>query len=101
MKSIMVPHLFWRQNGDVVLVDEPGLLLNHTFIGLLAELLACEPEQHVFFAELSAKKLPERVPPCWTAHQLVKRLPPHAYLLQRGLWAACKIKNMGVNHLSD
>lgn len=71
-KSIKVSHLFWRENGDVVLVDEPGLLLNHTFIGLFAELLTREPEQHVLLAELGAKKLPERVPPSWTAHQLVK-----------------------------
>ena len=88
MNEIKVHNLFRRQNGDVVLVDDAGLLLDGALVGLLAELLTGEPEEHVLLAELGAKKLSERVPPCWAAHHLIKGLPPRVDLLQRGLRTA-------------
>lgn len=83
-------HLFRREDGDVVLVDDPGLLLYHTLICLFPELVACQPEEHVLLAELGAQKLSKRVPSRRTAHQLVEGLAPGAHLLQRGLRAAGK-----------
>lgn len=81
-------HLFRREDGDVVLVDDPGLLLYHTLICLFPELVARQPEEHVLLAEFGAQKLSKRVPSRRTAHQLVEGLAPGAHLLQRGLRAA-------------
>lgn len=90
--------LFRRENGDVVLVDDPGRLLYRALVCLFPEVVAGQPKEHVLLAELRPEKLSEGVPPCWTAHQLVERLPPGTHLLQRGLGAAMNTGTMGVSN---
>lgn len=87
-KFWQISDLFRWEYGDVVLVDDPGLLLHHALICLFPELVTRQPEEHVLLTELGAEKLSERVPPSWTAHQLVEGLSPGAHLIQRGLGAA-------------
>lgn len=53
------PHLFWREDGDEVLVYLTDFLLNHSLVGLLLQLLAGQPEHHVLLAELGPQELPE------------------------------------------
>lgn len=68
----MQSNLFRRQNGDVVLVDGPGPLLDGALVRLSPEFIAGQPEEHVLLAELRAEELSEGVPPRRAAHQLVE-----------------------------
>lgn len=78
------PHLFWREDGDEVLVYLTDFLLNHSLVGLLFQLLAGEPEHHVLLAELSPQELPEVAAPRCALHHLFKRWGPGAGVLKRG-----------------
>lgn len=67
------PHLFWREDGDEVLVYLTDFLLNHSLVGLLLQLLAGQPEHHVLLAELGPQKLPEAAATRCALHHLFKR----------------------------
>lgn len=69
-------HLFWRQYGNVVLVDGACLLLDGALVDFLFEVFAGQPEEHVLFAVLRPQKLPENVSTRRVPHQLVKGLRP-------------------------
>ena len=71
-----VAHLFWRQDGDVVLVDNPGLLLDHFGVVVLLEVFAGQPEEDVLLAVLALEKLTKDDPTHRTLHQSVERIAP-------------------------
>lgn len=73
-------HLLGGQDGHVVLVDEPRLLIHRVPVGLGLELLAGQPEKHVLLAVLRAQEGPEGAAAGRAAHQLVERLCPALHL---------------------
>lgn len=82
------PYLLGREDGDVVLVDHPGLLVDGVLVALGLELLARQPEEHVLLAVLSPQELPEDVATRRALHQLVEGLCPAPHLLRCGFGAA-------------
>lgn len=74
-------HLLGGQDGHVVLVDEPRLLVHRVLVGLGLELLAGQPEEHVLLTVLCAQELPEGPAARGAAHQLVEGLRPALHLL--------------------
>lgn len=78
-------YLFWRKNGDVVLVDDPGFLLDGRGVGLLLEVLAGYPEQQVLFAVFRAQEFPENVTAFHGPHHLLKAACPGDHLIQGGV----------------
>lgn len=75
-------HLFRRKDGDEILVYLTNLLLDHSLVGFLLELLAGQPEHHVLLAELCPQELPEAAAPCGALHHLLKGRGPGAGLFQ-------------------
>lgn len=73
-------HLFWRQNGNIVLIDGARLLLDGTLIHFLFEVFTGQPEQHVFLAVLGPQELPENISTRWVPHEFVKGLRPEPNL---------------------
>lgn len=80
--TAQVTDLFRGKDGDEILVYLTNFLLNHSLIGLLFELLAGQPEHHVFLAELCPQELPETAAPRCTFHHLFKRRGPGAGIFQ-------------------
>lgn len=80
--TAQVTHLFRGKDWDEILVYLTNFLLNHSLIGLLFELLAGQPEHHVFLAELCPQELPETAAPRCTFHHLFKRRGPGAGIFQ-------------------
>lgn len=81
------PYLFWRQYGDVVLVDGARFLLNGVLVDFLFEVFAGQPEQHVLLAVLRPQELPENISTRRVLHQLVEGLRPQPDLFHRGFGA--------------
>lgn len=75
-------HLFRGKDGDEILVYLTNLLLDHSLIGFLLELLAGHPEHHVLLAELRPQELPEAAAPRRAFHHLLKGRGPGAGLFQ-------------------
>lgn len=80
-----VAHLFRGKDGDEILVYLTNLLLHHSLIGFLLELLAGQPEHHVLLAELRPQELPEAAAPRRALHDLLKGRGPGAGLFQSRL----------------
>lgn len=70
------PYLFWRQYGNVVLIDGARFLLSGALVDFLFEVFTGQPEQHIFLAVLRPQELPENVSTCWVSHELVEGLRP-------------------------
>lgn len=94
------PHLFWRQDGNVVVIDAARLLLDGALVDFLFEVLAGQPEEHVLLAVLCSQELPEDVPSRRVPHQLVKGLRPQTHLLHRRLGAEGRDVPYSVSHPS-
>lgn len=77
-------YLFWRKNGDVVLIDDPGFLVDGRGVGLLLQLFTGDPEQQVLLAVLRAQEFLENVPAFHGTHHLLEAACPGDHLLQCG-----------------
>lgn len=78
-------YLFWWKNGDIVLVDDPGFLLDGCGVWLLLEFLAGHPEQQVLLTVFGAQKLTENVTAFHGPHHLLKAACPGDHLIQGGV----------------
>lgn len=78
------PHLFRREDGDEVLVYLTDLLLNHSLVGLLLQILAGKPEHHVLLAELGPQEMPEAATTRCALHHPFERWRPGAGVLKCG-----------------
>ena len=63
--SHIVSYLSWREYGNVVLVDDPGLFLDELRTPLLLEVLARQPEEDVLLAVLAAEERAEHLAALW------------------------------------
>lgn len=75
-------YLFGRQDGHVVFVYDPGLVIHHRGVRLLLQLLAGQPEKQVVLAVLRAQELPEHLPALQRAQHHLEAPRPRQRLLQ-------------------
>lgn len=75
-------HLFRGKDRDEILVYLADLLLDHSLVGFLLELLTRQPEHHVLLTELCPQELPEAAAPRRALHHLLKGHGPGAGLFQ-------------------
>ena len=73
---MMLSYFFWRENGDVIFVDEPGFFFNHFGRVVLFEILTGEPKEDVLLTVFALKELTEDGPTHGASHQTVERVAP-------------------------
>lgn len=56
-------YFFWRQDRDVVLVDDPGLLFDSLRTALFLQVLAGQPEEDVLLRVFAAEEVAEDLSP--------------------------------------
>lgn len=78
---MMLSYFFWRENGDVIFVDEPGFFFNHFGRVVLFEILTGEPKEDVLLTVFALKELTEDGPTHGASHQTVERVAPAPDLL--------------------
>lgn len=79
--SLNDAYFFWRENGDVIFVDEPGFFFHHFGRVVLFEILTGEPKEDVLLTVFALKELTEDGPTHGASHQTVERVAPAPDLL--------------------
>lgn len=80
--TALLAHLFRGKDWDEILIYLTDLLLNHSLIGLIFELLTGKPEHHILLAELCPQELAEAAATRRTFHHLFKWRGPGASVFQ-------------------